>query len=71
MNNVNPKTLLHSKFTKQIITNKEKHFTITKVEFDDEKRVIQCVIQAVITNNEYNIEWRELKDSSKWKIGWK
>jgi tryptophan-rich hypothetical protein len=49
MNKINPKALINSKWTKVDITNKEKHFIITKVEFDEEQKVIACVIEAVIT----------------------
>ncbi len=70
MNKVSPKALLHSKWTKITVENKEKHFAITKLTFDEDQRVTACVIEAVINNNEYVINWRELKDSKQWKIGW-
>ena len=35
MNKVSPKVLLHSKWTKTKVVNKEKHFEITEIEFDD------------------------------------
>lgn len=70
MNKVSPKSLLHSKWTKVEITNKEKHFVITEVEFDDNNKVIHCVIEAVMSKNEYAISWRDLKDSKQWRIGW-
>jgi len=70
MNPVNPKALLNSKWTKVSIKNKEKHFTVTLVEKDEEQNVVLCVIEAVINNHEYSIAWRELKNSSKWQQGW-
>lgn len=70
MNRISPKTLLHSKWTKQQVSNKEKHFVITKVEFDEQKNVIECIIEAVINNNEYEINWRDLKDNQQWRLGW-
>ena len=70
INKVNPKSLLHSKWTKVDITNKEKHFIITLVKFDEEQKLVECIIEAVMTNNEYAIDWRELKDINKWGIGW-
>lgn len=69
-NKVSPKSLIQSKWTKVDVTNKEKHFIITVVKFDDDQKVISCVIEAVMTNNEYAIDWRELKNSNRWKIGW-
>jgi tryptophan-rich hypothetical protein len=71
MNKVNPKTLINSKWTKLDVVNKEKHFVITKVDFNEEQKVIRCVIEAVMNRNEYNIDWRDLKLSGSWKIGWK
>ena len=70
MNKLNPKTLINSKWTKIQVQNKEKHFVVTLVEFDEEQRVIDCVIEAVINNKQYPIDWRALKNSDKWRIGW-
>jgi tryptophan-rich hypothetical protein len=52
------------------VINKEKHFIVIDVEFDDEQKVSLCVIEAVINNQQYQINWRDLKDPTKWKIGW-
>lgn len=71
MNKVSPKALLNSKWTKLKVLNKEKHFIITEVKFDDDNRVIKSVIQAVMTKNNYPINWRDLKDSQQWELGWK
>ncbi|WP_042143846.1 MULTISPECIES: TIGR02450 family Trp-rich protein [unclassified Pseudoalteromonas] len=70
MNKISPKSLLHSKWTSTQVKNKEKHFVITKVLFDEEQKIIECVIQAVMNQNEYDIDWRNLKDKNLWKIGW-
>ncbi len=70
MNRISPKALLHSKWTKIAVKNKEKHFMITQVTFDDDQAVIECIIEAVISKNDYEINWRDLKDSTLWKIGW-
>ena len=70
MNRLSPKSLLHSKWTKLEVDNKEKHFVITSVEFDDEQRVVECIIQAVINKAEYNIAWRDLKNTLAWRVGW-
>ena len=70
MNKINPKSLLQSKWTKVAINNKEKHFIITEVTFDESQKVNHCVIEAVMTKNEYTIDWRELKQSQLWRIGW-
>jgi tryptophan-rich hypothetical protein len=70
MNKVNVKSLLHSKWTKMSVTNKEKHFVITELELNEDKRIVRCVIQAVINHTDYEIDWRDLKNSQQWRIGW-
>ena len=70
MNKVSPKKLLLSKWTKLDVVNKEKHFTIIDVEYDENKLVIKCVIRAEINNCEYVINWRDLKEIDQWRIGW-
>ncbi|MBU2870392.1 TIGR02450 family Trp-rich protein [Colwellia sp. E2M01] len=71
MNKINPKALLNSKWSKVEVTNKEKHFIVTKVIFNDEQQVTDCVIEAVMTKNEYSINWRDLKSTDLWVLGWK
>jgi len=71
MNNVNPKSLLHSKWTKMQVENREKHFVITHVERDENHKVVACLIQAVMNKEEYPINWRELKNISLWRQGWR
>ncbi|NVK10774.1 MAG: TIGR02450 family Trp-rich protein [Gammaproteobacteria bacterium] len=71
MTRIHPKKLLNSKWTAVKPKNKEKHFMITAVEFDEEGSVVECIIEAVLSKNEYNIEWRELNHADCWKQGWK
>lgn len=70
MNKVSVKALLHSKWTKITVKNKEKHFIITKVSVDENQVITECLIEAVINHNEYSINWRDLKNSEIWKVGW-
>ena len=70
MNRVSPKALLNSKWTKLNVINKEKHFVVTVVEYDENQSIVKCIIEAIITRNEYLIDWRELKDNQLWKLGW-
>ena len=70
MNKVSPKALFNSKWTKVDVLNKEKHFVITKVLIDENQTITQCIIEAVISHNEYEINWRDLKNSLCWKVGW-
>ena len=71
MNKANAKKLLNSKWTAVTPINKEKHFIITKIEFDENNNVINCLIEAVISNRVQPINWAELKESEHWQQGWK
>lgn len=51
--------------------NKEKHFIVTKLEFDEDEKVSLCLIEAVISHREIEIDWINLKDNNKWRQGWK
>ncbi|MFT6735258.1 MAG: tryptophan-rich hypothetical protein [Polaribacter sp.] len=70
MNKINPKTLINSKWTKVEVDNKEKHFIITVVKFDEQQNVNECLIEAVMSKNKYAIDWRDLKLGNLWRIGW-
>ena len=70
MNRINPKKLLHSKWTAVMPKNKEKHFLVVDIEFDEEGLVVCCVLEAVLTKIKNPINWCDLKDSDKWKMGW-
>lgn len=71
MNKINPKKLHHSKWTTVKSVNKEKHFLVTGVEFDEEGEVIACEIEAVISRRAISIQWQELTDDTYWLFGWK
>ena len=71
MNRINPKKLLHSKWTAVAPVNQEKHFMITDVEVDEEGLVIGCEIEAVLSRRQMQIDWSELKDDARWLQGWK
>lgn len=68
---INPKKLLYSKWTAVAPINKEKHFMITELEFDEEGVVIHCLIEAIMSKRSEAIDWASLKDQSQWKQGWK
>ncbi|MGE6315195.1 TIGR02450 family Trp-rich protein [Shewanella baltica] len=71
MNKINPKKLLNSKWTAVKPTNKEKHFLVTEIEFDEEDLVISCSIEAVMSKRVISINWHDLKDEDLWLQGWK
>lgn len=71
MNQINPNKLHNSKWTAVIPTNKEKHFLVSEVEFDEDGTVICCKLEAVMSKNEYSIDWTDLKNQERWAQGWK
>ena len=71
MNRINPKKLLNSKWTAVKPVNKEKHFIISDIEFDEEGIVVACYIEPVMSKHPSPINWLALKDDSCWLQGWK
>ena len=71
MNAVHPKKLLNSKWTAAHPINRERHFLVTEVEFNEDGAIIHCLMEAVISRRSFPIQWRSLRDNSKWIIGWK
>jgi tryptophan-rich hypothetical protein len=70
MNKINPKKLLGSKWTAVAPTNKEKHFIVTEIEFDEDGLVTSCLIEAVMSKRSISVNWHDLKDGSHWVYGW-
>ena len=71
MNAVHPKKLLNSKWTAINPVGRERHFMVTEVEYDENGKVIHCLLEAVLTRHARTIEWRALKDSDQWVFGWR
>jgi tryptophan-rich hypothetical protein len=71
MNRLNPNKLLVSKWTTAQPVQRERHFIVTRLIRTDEETIIGCVIEAVINKNTYEIDWRELQDSTRCIMGWK
>jgi tryptophan-rich hypothetical protein len=71
MNTISAKKLKHSKWTAVTPTNKEKHFLITEVEFDEDGTIMTCEIEAIRSKRLMAIDWQQLKDSNIWLQGWK
>lgn len=71
MNQINPKKLPNSKWTSVHPVNKEKHFIVCAVEFDEEGAVTLCEIEAVMSKRCTSINWLELQDDTLWLYGWK
>lgn len=70
MNKINPNKLLNSKWTAVTPSNKEKHFLVSEIEFDEEGVVLACCLEAVMSKRVMPINWQDLKDDSRWVHGW-
>jgi tryptophan-rich hypothetical protein len=71
MNKINPKKLLNSKWTAMAPANKEKHFIVSSIDFDENDAVLECYIEAVMTKRMSPIDWHDLEDDDNWVHGWK
>ena len=70
MNRINPGKLLNSKWTAVDPVRKEKHFIVIEVEFDEDGQVSRCMLEAILSRRAASIDWRDLKDTSRWRQGW-
>ena len=70
---MNRKKLLNSKWTAIKPKNKEKHFTVTKVQLNEEDpQIIEyIVLTAVMTKKNYKLHLNDLQDHLIWTQGWK
>lgn len=71
MNRINPTKLFNSKWTAVQPVDKQRHFIVISVIKSDDGLVTTCRIEAVLTHKVFDLDWRELKDSSRWVMGWK
>ncbi|WP_421856174.1 TIGR02450 family Trp-rich protein [Marinomonas sp.] len=71
MHQINPNKLLLSKWTSTSPQQKEKHFIVTKLIRDEENIVTECILEAVINKNQYQLAWQSLTSSEDWLQGWK
>ena len=70
-NKISPNKLHLSKWTAVQPKKKEKHFIVTELIRDENEIVRQCLIEAVHSGREQNLDWHELQDSEIWLQGWK
>jgi len=71
MNSFNPKKLLNSKWTAVQPKDREKHFIVPDVKFDEDGNILSCSIEAVLSRKIRSLTWTELKDPLVWEQGWK
>lgn len=71
MNRINPEKLLLSKWTAVKPEDKERHFIVCRLLRSDDQQITGCQLEAVINKRSYDIDWQQLRDSSRWIMGWK
>ena len=69
---LNPRKLLHSKWTAVNPRNKEKHFLVTGIVDPQPpgSPVVSIELEAVHSKRVQVIPWRELTDATQWRRGW-
>ncbi|WP_312764682.1 TIGR02450 family Trp-rich protein [Stutzerimonas balearica] len=70
MNRFNPAKLRLSKWTARQPVRREKHFLVTDLEHDEAGTLQRVELQAVYSQRNEWIDWRELRDEQRWRIGW-
>ena len=72
MNAVHPKKLLLSKWTAVQPLVMDKHFLVAKVITPElpAARIDEVEIEAVRSRAVRRIDWRELRDDTRWRQGW-
>ncbi|TYL46882.1 TIGR02450 family Trp-rich protein [Marinomonas sp. IMCC 4694] len=68
---LNPNKLLMSKWTSTSPQQKEKHFLVTQLIRNEADMVVDCIIEAVINRNQYQLPWQNLTSATDWQQGWK
>jgi tryptophan-rich hypothetical protein len=70
---LNPRKLLHSKWTAVLPERREKHFIVIEcVEPEEAGGVIESIVlEAVHSRRIRVLPWRQLQDPTVWMQGWK
>lgn len=68
---LNPEKLPLSKWTAANPVRREKHFLVTALVRDEQEKVTGCVLEAVHSKRTREIDWRELRDPTRWLQGWR
>ena len=71
-NRISSRKLLSSKWTAVSPTDREKHFVVVRLIEPDPPnlRVDRVELEAVYSRRTFVIDWRELKDATRWRQGW-
>ena len=69
---LNPRKLLHSKWTAVDPKSKEKHFLVTGIVDPQPpgSPVVSIELEAVHSKRVQVMPWRDLNDATRWRRGW-
>ena len=69
---LNPRKLLHSKWTAVQPVGREKHFLVTQViaPLAEDGPIVDVVLEAVLTKRQRVLAWRTLTETALWRQGW-
>jgi len=70
MRPINPEKLLHSKWTAVTPRNREKHFMVVDLVRNEQEKVVECTVEAVLSKRTFTILWQDLKKREIWHQGW-
>jgi tryptophan-rich hypothetical protein len=71
-NPINRKNVVGSKWTATRPGDRQKHFIVLDWVRDKDGVPTEMVeVEAILTRNVSTVHWRELKDHSVWRIGWR
>lgn len=69
-NRFSPRKLRLSKWTARLPSNREKHFLVIELHEDEVGNLLEVELQAVYSGRSQRLDWRELRDSARWRMGW-
>lgn len=69
---LNPRKLLHCKWTAVQPRNKEKHFIVTRLLLPEDPAlpITEVELEAVYSRRSQVIAWQALTDAKLWRQGW-
>lgn len=72
MNSLHPNKLLLTKWTAVQPIARNKHFLVSKVIQPEPPAVVveQIELEAVFSRSVTRMDWRELRDETRWRQGW-
>ena len=71
MYRINLDKMLMTKWTAAETKQKERHFIVSRLIRAADKTIVGFELEAVINKHVYVEDWRDLKDSTMWLMGWK